>query len=162
MKPLSAIFALGENDALGLRGGLPWSYPEDSKYFDDVTTGHAVIMGRRTWEERGEPLAGRENIVVSKALAGATGARVVPQLTEALALAYSLDRDPFVIGGAALFKEAMPLVTRVYLTRIPASPEADTVFHFDPTPFDLESSRASGGLVFSVFVRRGDAWGFRP
>jgi dihydrofolate reductase len=154
-KPLFAIFALGENDALGQGGHLPWNHAEDAKYFDDVTRGHAVIMGRRTWEERHEPLLERENIVVSRTLGPVEGARVAPSLGEALVAAYPVDPTPFVIGGAALLRDAMPLVTRVYLTRIPESPDADTFFHFDATPFDVKSSRgAEGGLVFSVLERR--------
>jgi len=153
---LFAIFALGMNDALGRGGALPWSYPEDARHFDDVTKGHAVIMGRRTWEERGVPLADRRNIVVSRTLGEVTGGRVAPRLEEALAMAFALDATPFVIGGAALFAEAMPKVTRVYLTRVPLSPEADTFFHFDPSPFDVvRRETTESGLEFSVLERRG-------
>jgi dihydrofolate reductase len=153
--PLFAIFALGRNDALGRGGALPWSYPEDATYFDVVTRGHAVIMGRRTWDERGKPLPDRHNIVVSRTLGDAKGAHVVPRLEDALAVARALDETPFVIGGAVLFEAAMPKVTRVYLTRIPESPEADTFLHFDPSPFEVISSRKTeSGLEFSVLQRR--------
>src|SRR5580704_2739688 len=128
--PLFAIFALGTNDALGRGGALPWSYPEDARYFDEVTKGHAVIMGRRTWDERGAPLVDRQNVVVSRTLAPVAGLRVASRLEDALTMAYALDVTPFVIGGAALFAEAMPKVTRVYLTRVPEAPEADNFFHF--------------------------------
>jgi dihydrofolate reductase len=162
-RTLCAILALGRNGALGQHGGLPWSYPEDAKYFDDVTRGHAVLMGRRTWEERGKPLAERENIVVSKTLAPPDGARVARDLTEGLTIAYALDSTPFVLGGAVLFRMAMPLVTRVYLTRIPISPEADTFFDFDPSPFDVVSARkGGGGLEFLVYERRGSSKASRP
>jgi dihydrofolate reductase len=158
LEPLFAIFALGQNDALGRGGRLPWNYPEDAKHFDDVTRGHAVIMGRRTWEERGVPLADRENLVVSSTLAALPGARVVSGLTEAIEMARVLASAPFVIGGARLLEEAMPNVTRVYLTRIPESPHADVFFRFDPAPFTVASSQTSEtGLVFLVLERAGQA-----
>ena len=154
-KALFAIFALGENDALGRGGGLPWNYPEDSKQFDDVTRGHAVIMGRRTWQERGVPLSDRTNIVVSRTLSEAEGMRVAPNLPAALEMAYLVDPTPFVIGGAALFKEAMPLVRRVYLTRIPETPVADTFYAFDASPFEVKSSRRTeDGVVFTMLERK--------
>jgi dihydrofolate reductase len=154
-RPLYAIFALGENDALGRGGRLPWSYPEDAKHFDDVTRGHAVVMGRRTWQERGHPLEERTNIVVSTTLGTLPGARVAPNLAGALSIAYEVDETPFVIGGAKLLEEAMPLVTRVYLTRIPESPNADVFYRFDASPFAITSSRRTGsGLLFLVLERR--------
>ena len=155
LRTLYAIFALGENDALGRSGRLPWSWPEDAKHFDEVTRGHAVIMGRRTWEERGEPLPGRVNIVVSSTLGALFGARVTPSLDEALRTAYGADETPFVIGGAKLLEEAMPLVTRVHLTRIPEAPPADVFYRFDPAPFTVTSSRRmESGLLFLVLDRR--------
>jgi dihydrofolate reductase len=155
MQPLFAIFALGKNDAIGRAGGLPWNYPVDAKYFDEVTRGHAVIMGRRTWQERAEPLRERRNLVVSRTMEPRADVSVFPDLDQAIAAAYTSDPTPFVIGGAALFEAAMPLVTRVYLTRIPESPAADTFFRFDATPFEAKSSRETDeGLFFSVLERR--------
>jgi|ERR1700722_1927713 dihydrofolate reductase len=154
MKPLAAIFALGENGAFGRNGGLPWRYPEDAKYFDDTTRGHAVLMGRRTWEERGKPLEERQNIVVSRTLEALPGAYVAADLEHGLAEAYRLDETPFVIGGAALLRQAMPFVTRVYLTRIPLSPDADTFLYFDAGAFKVVSTRkGQSGVVFSVLER---------
>jgi dihydrofolate reductase len=153
-RALQAILALGTNDALGLRGKLPWSYPEDARYFDATTNGHAVLMGRGTWEERGTPLAGRANIVLSRTRGSFPGAQSAESLDEALEMAYALDETPFVIGGAKLFAAAMPRVTRVYLTRVPAPPEADTFFHFDPAPFRVTSSRLTdAGLEYQVLDR---------
>jgi dihydrofolate reductase len=153
-RPLFAMFALGENDALGRGGKLPWSYPEDARHFDDTTRGHAVIMGRRTWEERGRPLAGRTNLVVTSAIAALEGAGVFAKLEGALEAAYAVDETPFVIGGAKLLEAAMPLVTRVYLTRIPESPWADVFFHFDPIPFTVTfSEETATGLLFQTLDR---------
>jgi dihydrofolate reductase len=154
--PLSLIFAIAENGVIGRGGKLPWDFPEDRAFFFRTTRGHAVIMGRRTWEERGEPLEGRTNIVVSKTLSLPAGvaATVVPTLTEAIELARKTDPDPFVLGGVGIFEEAMPLATRLYVTEIKGSYEGDTFFHFDRTGFRVVSERVSPpSLRFLVLER---------
>jgi dihydrofolate reductase len=154
-RELSLIFAVGRNGVIGRAGGLPWSYPEDREAYESLTRGHAVLMGRRTWEEFGVPLAERHNIVVSTTFAPPPGVHVARDLPSALSIAYALDPSPFVIGGATLFGAAMPLATRVYVTEVPESPEGDTTFHFDRTPFREVSRRTTAsGLVFLVFERR--------
>jgi dihydrofolate reductase len=151
---LSLIVAVADNDVIGVAGGLPWDYPEDRAYFDETTRGHVVIMGRRTWEETRAPLPGRDNVVVSRTLGEAPGAVVLPSLGDALAYAAPRDPAPFVIGGVRLFEEAMPEVTRVYITRIPESPAGDTRFAFDSAPFRLVSERlGDGGARFQVWER---------
>ncbi len=154
MRSLSLVLALAENDALGLAGKLPWSAPEDRAHFEQTTRGHVVIMGRRTWEEEGRPLADRTNIVVSRAFVPPAGVHAARSLDEALALAWSLDPEPFVIGGAQLFAEALPRATRIYLTEIPGAPEADVFFHLDRTGFEVTDERAgNGGLRYVVLER---------
>jgi dihydrofolate reductase len=153
-RPLSLIFGVGRNGAIGLNGGLPWNYPEDRKHFMNTTRGHAVIMGRRTFDEVGKPLPDRRNIVVSRTFEPRPGVVVAGSLDEALALAYSEDPSPFVIGGVRLFTEALPLATRVYVTEIPESPPADTFFHFDGSGFRIADERStSSGLRFVTYVR---------
>ena len=142
MPTLALIAAVARNGAIGRAGSVPWNYPEDRAHFARATRGHAVVMGRRTWEETGGPLPERENIVVSGTLREATGARVVPDLSVALELAWTLDAEPFVIGGTRLFEESLPRVTRALITWIPEEPEADTFFHFDGTGFHLMGARA--------------------
>jgi dihydrofolate reductase len=153
-RQLSLIFAVGRNGAIGLNGGLPWNYPEDRKHFMNTTRGHAIIMGRRTFSEVGEPLPDRRNIVVSGTFELRPGVVVVSSLSEALAVAYSEDPSPFVIGGVKLFTEALPLATRVYVTEIPESPPADTFFHFDGAGFHVAEVRTtSSGLRFVTYER---------
>jgi dihydrofolate reductase len=152
---LGLVVAIARNGVIGTAGDLPWSYPEDRAHFEVLTLGHVVVMGRRTWEETREPLAGRTNVVVSRGLsAPPEGVRVVPSLGEALALAWSLDEMPFVIGGTRLFEEALPFVTEAFVTRIPESPEGDTRFVFDSRGFLLHDTRLwSGGLAFEHWKR---------
>lgn len=156
-RPLSLIVAIARNGVIGRRGGLPWSYPEDHAYFEATTRGHAVIMGRRTWEERGSPLPERFNVVVTReprALADdAVG--VARSFDEALELAWARDPSPFVIGGVRIFQAALPRVTRAYVTEIPETPDGDTVYRFDPAGFHLVSARPghAPGLRFLVYER---------
>lgn len=128
---LGLIVARAENGAIGLAGGLPWDLPDDRAHFERTTRGHAVILGRRTWEETGAPLAGRRTVVVSRGTAGLAGATVVGSLDEALVVARAMDPMPFVIGGRRLFEEALPRATRVYLTEIPGAPQADVFLALD-------------------------------
>lgn len=128
--PLTLILAMADDGAIGLGGKLPWRISEDLKFFKAQTMGHAIIMGRKTWDEVGKPLPGRRNIVVSRDRSlTLEGAEVVGSLDEAIRLARTADADPHVIGGAAIFNEAMPLATRIFLTEVHRKVEADTYFH---------------------------------
>lgn len=154
---LAMILALAENGALGLSGKLPWSHPEDREHFDRTTRGHAVIMGRRTWEEEGRPLPDRVNIVVSSTFVPPLDKGTVHaarSLDEALSRAWEIDAMPFVIGGARLFAEALPQASTIYLTEVPGAPDADVHFTLDRTGFRVASERAGeGGLRFLVLER---------
>jgi dihydrofolate reductase len=144
--PLTFIVAVSRNGVMGKDGKLPWDLPEDRAFFRDTTMGHAVIMGRRTWDERGEPLDGRRNIVVSRSgNVSGSGREVVPTIEDAIALARTTDPEPFVLGGAEIFKLAMPYATRILLTEIDFDVEGDTFF----TPLDRSVWRATAS-------RRGD------
>ena len=124
---VSLIVAAGENNVIGQRGDLPWRLPEDLKRFRALTTGHHILMGRRTWDSIGRPLPGRTSLVLSRSKSlELPGARVLPDLTEALKAAQSAgETEAFVIGGASLYAEALPLADRIYLTRVHAAPEGD-------------------------------------
>ena len=141
MKPLNMIVAAAENNAIGRKGGIPWHIREDFLYFKRVTLGHTVIMGYMTWVSLNEkPLPGRKNFVISlpemmtgsareaapKTLPPETEVRFFPSLEAALEAA---DDDAFIIGGGYTYRQALPLATRIYLTRIhTAIPDADTFF----------------------------------
>lgn len=124
---LSLIVAMAKNRVIGSNNQMPWHLPADFAYFKKVTTGHPVIMGRKTFESIGRPLPGRRNIVVSRNPDfRAQGIEVVASVREAIEM--SQGRDPFVIGGATLYAEALPRADRIYLTEVDASPEGDTLF----------------------------------
>lgn len=115
---------------IGRDGGLPWHLPADLKHFRRVTMGKPIVMGRKTHESIGRPLPGRENIVVSRSPAyRAPGCRVVASLARAHEVCRGA-AEMMVIGGAALYREALPLARRVYLTEVHTEVEGDV--HFPP------------------------------
>jgi len=122
------VAAVASNGIIGANGGLPWRLPEDLKHFKRLTMGHPIIMGRRTWESLKGPLPGRDNIVVTRT-AGyeAPGAAVANSLEAALALCFG-EPVAFVIGGARLFAESLPLAAGLVMTEIYRDFEGDTRF----------------------------------
>ncbi len=144
MDALTIVLAVADDGALGLRGQVPWDIAEDRRHFTAATMGHAVIMGRSTWEETRRPLAGRRNIVVSRRPGLALeGAEVASSLDAAIGLARSSDADPRVIGGAQLALAALPLATRILLTEVHRKVIADTYFALDRHGF-RETERRRG------------------
>ena len=131
-KPVvSAIASIGRNRELGKDGALLWRISDDLKRVRALTTGHPIIMGRKTYESIGHPLPNRTNIVVtSNPDFNAPGCVCATSLTEALTIAREEDAEEiFIFGGATLYTEALPYVHRLYLTVIDAEdPEADTFF----------------------------------
>lgn len=133
-KTIALIVARARNGVIGRNNTMPWHLPEDLRYFKRVTLGKPVIMGRNTWESLGKPLPGRDNIVITRNKNfHADGAMVVNDLEAALLLADSLADtrgvdELMVIGGAQIYAEALPHVTRAYITEVHADIEGDTVF----------------------------------
>lgn len=120
------IAAIAENNVLGVDNQIPWHIPEDLAHFKTLTVGQSVIMGRRTFESIGKPLPDRENIIVSSTLGKTDGAIVVSSLKEALAAATK--EEIFIIGGAKLYEEAIPLADVLDITHVHLSPNGDTFF----------------------------------
>ena len=154
-KRLAVIVAVAPNGVIGRDGDLPWRLPEDLKHFRRTTLGHAVVMGRATWESIGKPLPKRRNIVVTRNRDYmADGAEVAHSLPEALALAWQSDPEPFVIGGASLYAEALPQATRLELTEVHEEVDGDTFFPgYDEGQFSEISRRAGEGCDFVTLVR---------
>ncbi len=128
---VTLVAAVARNGVIGQGGGLVWSDPADLKHFRSLTQGHAVLMGRKTWDSlppRFRPLPGRRNMVVSRqpglALAGAEVQASLPLALQALAGAPQV----FVIGGGELYAQALPLADELVLTEVAADLPGDTVF----------------------------------
>lgn len=139
---ISIIVAVDERNGIGKDNQLPWYLPADLKHFKNLTTGHPIIMGRKTFESIGKALPNRQNIVISRQKEYlAEGASVVLSLTDAYALC-APEEEAFVIGGAQIFDQALSQANVLYLTRIHHQFNADTFFpEIDPANWNkLESS----------------------
>ena len=137
---ITLIAAVAENRVIGLAGTLPWRLPQDLKRFKRLTLGHAVLMGRRTFESLAGPLPDRRMIVLTRRRGWRPqGAEVARSLDEALELAKrGGEQELFVIGGAAVFAEALPRADRMYLTLVHATVKGDTLFpEFDEAQWEL-------------------------
>ena len=166
MTNISLIAAIGANNlALGKDNQLLWHIPDDLKRFKEITSGHPVIMGRKTWEslpEKFRPLPGRLNLVVTRQREYvAHGAEVCASLEEAVEKAsaaqasmgdVSRTHEIFVIGGGELYKEALPLAHKLYLTLIHEEKEGDVFFPEYETQFSkktFEEERVHNGLTYT-------------
>jgi dihydrofolate reductase len=138
---LSLIAALARNRTVGIENRLPWHLPEDLKYFKATTSGHPIIMGRKTFDSIGRPLPGRHNIVVTRDPSWhREGVTTVHSIAEAIAAA-DTQGEIFLIGGATLYAEALPLADRLYLTEIDADFEGDAWFPEWPANQFVETKR---------------------
>lgn len=135
---LSVIVAMAKNRVIGADNRIPWHLPAELKLFKNVTMGHHIVMGRRTWESINRLLPGRTSVIVTRQSDySVPGAVVVHTLQEALAAGAS-DEEVFVIGGAELFKESLPLADRLHLTVVDTEPAGDTYM----PPVDFSQWRA--------------------
>ncbi|MBW2495941.1 MAG: dihydrofolate reductase [Deltaproteobacteria bacterium] len=127
---VSLVVAAARNGAIGLRGEIPWRLPDDQRFFRRVTTGHAVVMGRKTFESIGRPLPNRENLVLTRRKAEPVpDVHFFPDLDSALAWAREQGfEECFVAGGEAVYREALECADRILLTRVEAEPEGDVFF----------------------------------
>lgn len=130
---LSIVAAVAENGVIGLDRGIPWHLPADLAHFKKLTMGKPILMGRKTFESIGRPLPGRHNVVVTRERSlRIEGCSVAGSFEDALELLKSAE-EVMVIGGAEIYRLALPLADRLYLTRVHASFEGDTYFpDYDP------------------------------
>jgi dihydrofolate reductase len=143
---IALVAAVARGGVIGRDGGVPWHLAEDLARFKSLTTGHTVVMGRKTWDslpERFRPLPGRRNIIVTRDPDWlADGAEPAGSLEDALALAAE-DARVFVIGGAQIYRQALPLADELLLTEIDLVVEGDAFFpEFNRADFDERSREA--------------------
>lgn len=137
---VSIIVAIAQNGTIGDKNSLLWHIKEDMRFFRTTTSGHAVIMGRKTFESLGsKPLPKRKNIVITRAERDFEGAYTAHSLQEAIAMAEG-DEEIFIIGGAQIYAEALSVADRMYITRVERDYEGDTSFpEIDYTKWRLVS-----------------------
>ncbi len=151
MKPLCLVFAMSDARVIGKANALPWNIPEDLKHFKNVTVGHAVISGRKTYDSVGRPLPNRRNIIVTRdSTLKREGAEVVATLEDALKLAYETDPEPRVLGGAEIFALALPIATKMIVTFVHRDVEGDTFFPVVNWAAWREASRRKAETVGDV------------
>lgn len=125
---ISIIVAVAENGVIGTGGTMPWHISEDFRHFKAVTLGHSVVMGRKTYESIGRPLPRRRNIVITRnPELRIEGCEKAPSLEGALAMCEG-EEEVFVIGGGEIYRQAMPLAHKLYITHVGVSVEGDTRF----------------------------------
>lgn len=153
---VALVVAMADNGVIGKGGGLPWHLPDDLKYFKVVTFGKPVLMGRRTFDSIGKPLPGRRNLVLSRAASGsAPGVEYVHSVERARALATGA-AELCVIGGAEVYALALPLATRIYLTRVRAVVAGDVYFPLR----DFSAWRESESVTHAADARHAHAMSF--
>lgn len=140
---VTLIAAIAGNGVIGRDNGLPWRLPADMAHFKRTTLGHAVIMGRRTYESMGKPLPQRRNIAISRTPQPDTAdLQWSTSLDGAIDIARNHDRESeiFIAGGAAIYRLALPIATRMILTHVAAEIDGDTFFpDYDPDVWQEES-----------------------
>lgn len=127
---INQVVAAAENNAIGKNNQLLWRLPNDTKFFKNTTWGMPVIMGRKTFESLGKPLAGRTNIVITRQTDWqADGAHVVHDIKEAMTVASQTDaKEVYVIGGGEIYQQTLPMTERIYLTRVHTVIDGDAFF----------------------------------
>lgn len=140
MQKVSLIVAMDENNLIGSNNGLPWQMPADLAFFKRTTMGKPIVMGRKTFESIGKPLAGRRNIVVTRDPSfSAEGCDVVNSIEAAIALCQD-DEEVMLIGGASLYQQSFELATDLYITRIHHQFDGDTWFpEFEKSEWKIEN-----------------------
>ncbi|MCM3209937.1 dihydrofolate reductase [Bacillus licheniformis] len=140
---ISLIAAMDRNRLIGKDNDLPWHLPQDLKYFKEVTKGHAVIMGRKTFESIGRPLPHRENIIVtSNKELDIPNCQVMHSAEEAVRFAKNRNEECFVIGGSTLYTEILPFADKLYVTKIDETFEGDRYFpEFSEAEWKIVSRR---------------------
>ena len=152
------IVATSRNNVIGRDGEIPWRFPADLRHFIRTTMGHPVVAGRRTFESfKRRPLPGRKNIVLSRnpdyqAPEGVFVARSLAQARKFCEDAF--DEKMFILGGAEIYRLALPQTDEMIITRIPEEVEGDTTFPaWDPLEWEIVDSRAEDGLTFATYRR---------
>jgi dihydrofolate reductase len=136
--PFKAIAAMSLNRVIGSHNKIPWHLPEDFKWFKQMTTGHVIVMGRKTYESIGKPLPNRTTVVISRRQAGIPGVEIIPDLDRLDPQGPLLrGREVFVCGGAEIYRQMLPRCSDLYLTLVKRVVEGDTFFPEFESRFSL-------------------------
>lgn len=152
---IALIAGLTKNRIIGKGGSLPWHIPEDLKNFKRLTSGHTIIMGRKTYESIGRPLPNRNNIVVSRTMEPKEGIEVCSSFEEAMDKAGQKEGDTFIIGGTSMFAEGLAVADTLYLSWVKKDYEGDTYFPaFDANDWEMTEEKDFDDFVFTAYKRK--------
>jgi dihydrofolate reductase len=155
---ISLIAAMAANRVIGHKGDIPWKIPGEQKMFKEITLGHTVIMGRKTYESLGRPLPGRTNIVITRQTDyQAPGCIIAHELGSALTSCSSDENEAFICGGGQLYHQALPMADRIFLTVLPKEIPGDTYFpEISEADFKITRSELIDGVEpyhFNIYER---------
>lgn len=125
---MKAIAAMSLNRVIGQGSKIPWHISEDFKWFKKTTTGHIIVMGRKTYESIGKPLPNRTTIVLTRSNIAISGVQTISDLSQLDHLSHPSSQDIFICGGAQLYEQALPRCTDLYLTLVKREVEGDVFF----------------------------------
>jgi len=129
VKPFKAIAAMSLNRVIGAGNKIPWHLPEDFKWFKKMTTGHIIVMGRKTFESIGKPLPNRTTLVLTRSAQPVIGAETIADLGEIRSrLSENDQREIFICGGAQVYEQTLPLCSDLYLTLVKRTIQGDAFF----------------------------------
>lgn len=160
MKPLSLIVAHAKNNVIGINNTLPWHLPEDLKRFRALTIGHHIIMGRKTYESLGRLLPGRTTVIVTRNNHYQVEGALIAHSLQAAVLLAADDAEPFLIGGAELYKEGLKHATKLYVTEVQAEFAGDAFFEaIDSNVWQLSEKKdhlSTNGLQYLdlIYIRK--------
>ena len=145
------IAAVARNNVIGSKGSIPWDIHADLARFKELTSGHTVIMGRKTFDSIGKVLPGRENIVVSRSVTSLEGCSVVGSLDDALGM---VSGKVFVIGGGDIFSQVIEKASTMFITHVDSEVEGDVVFpEFSKDDWDQVACSVKDGYIFAEYRR---------
>ena len=152
---MAIIVGIPENRVIGNGLKLPWDIPEDLKHFKEMTTGTTCIMGLATYNSIGKTLPDRNNIVLSFEKIDIPGADVCTSIPEAIEKAKSYGKDIFIMGGASIYKQFLPLVDKLYISHIKGKFEGDIYFpEYDESKWEVEHEEDKGPFIFRIWKRK--------
>ena len=160
-KRISIVVAISENNAIGKNNQLLWHLPADLKHFKFITSGHTIVMGRKTYDSIGKPLPNRRNIVISRQDLTIDGIEIAHSMEDALALCEN-EKQIFIIGGAEIYKHCMDFTDQIFLTTVHSTFEGDAFFPIlDPHKWQeiskehhLPDEKNALAYTFSTLIRK--------